>query len=139
MRLDLIDEGLAELVEAAPPDRRAHAAVAAAALAVERAGIDDPLTRDALEGLDRGEPDPSLRPRLLELAQTFDERCWELEGAPDEHNRTPESRAAFAAARAVAAVQYALDPADAYEAIYEAYHAVEDGDDVLAAVRAALG
>jgi hypothetical protein len=82
MRLDLIDEGLAALMEAAPPDRRAHAAVAAAALAFERAGIDDPLTRDALEGLDRGEPDPSLQPRLLELAQTFDERCWELEARP---------------------------------------------------------
>lgn len=67
----------------------------------------------------------------------LDEAAWELEGEA-EKGRTLQVRhlAAFAKARAAAAVAFALDNSveSTLEALYEAYYAVDDSDEFLRTV-----
>jgi len=137
-RLSMVDPELAEELRAADARSRRRAALVAASVALEHVEVDDLLVSRALETLQQGNLDESLRLELSALADVLDTEYWTLQSAYEEGGASEESfLCAFRRARAVAAVCFALHPDDLYAALesaYEAYSAVEDGDSVLKAV-----
>lgn len=112
-------------------DRRAMVRKACT-LAAVRSGISDPVVVEALETIRRGSvPTEDLRNRMNVSVAALDEAAWKLEEEVERGEASQDRQlAAFAEARAATALAFALDDSleSALEALYEAYHAIDDGD-----------
>ncbi|MFF4596752.1 hypothetical protein ACQPXB_43720 [Amycolatopsis sp. CA-161197] len=102
-------------------------------LAVSRCGSSAARLREGLDALRQGDAAADLQAAVNRLTEDLDVRAWTIQDEVDAHRaREEEYFAAFRAARASASVGFAL--AGAFEdALYEAWHAIDDRDAFVAA------
>ena len=94
------------------------------------------MTQPGLTQISPALVDMLRRSRLDALTQELEETAWDIQdriGAGDASE--DEYRRAFAKARAVAAIGFALDGslAASFDSLYEAYYAIDSQDDFLRA------
>jgi hypothetical protein len=139
MRLAAVSSELARAVDRLPANVMREVALAAARLAGQRTGLPPRL----YELLESSRDDAAVRDRVRREAQAesrdLDERQWNLgelfsTGNVDEATYLREFRRARAAA-AVAAAANADARTAAFDALYEAIHAVDDIDAVASLVQ----
>lgn len=138
-RLSTIADDLAELLSRQSIARLRGVAAAAARLAVERTQLADPRLDAALAAIRDGDPAAVAElSQVLALTEELDEIAWDVQEQFETGVRPEQAYlAAFARARAAAAVRFALEPdalCAALESVYEAQAATAD----LQAVRAAV-
>lgn len=122
-RLDTVAPGLVDLIRAATPDEQRRIALAAARRAVVDAGVEDPVL---VSTVGSGAADAAALDHVRRVAGVLDQQSFELQDDVDAGRAAGRDHAiAFARARAASAVAFALDQ-DALEAVYEAWHAVDD-------------
>jgi hypothetical protein len=129
-RLETVDRQLARELAAAGPIALRQVAAAIAEFAVVQTDLHDPRADAALRQL-RGETHSQhAESELARLVEQLDERQWALQDRVDAGEASPQEHvAAFAQARAAAALSAAFDSdpvVAAQEAAYEAFAAVDD-------------
>jgi len=106
---------------------------------VLRAEISDAAVVKAIEILGTDNPDVSdLRRELVQLTQHLDELAWRIQEQGEAGEITEDAYGrAFARARAVAAVEFALGEslASCFDSLYEAYYAIDDIEVFMRIVR----
>lgn len=140
-RLSTIADDLAELLSRQSISRLRGVAAAAARLAVERTQLADPRLDAALAAIRDGDPAAVAElSQVLALTEELDEIAWDVQEQCEAGVRPEQAYlAAFARARAAAAVGFALEPdalCAALESVYEAQAATADLEGVRAAVAA---
>ncbi len=130
-----ISPELVEILRQCTDDRRHQIVERACLLAVQRADVADPMLTKALEAIRRRNFGILvLRGQVDALTQKLDEIAWEIQDQFEAGN-APESQyhRAFAKARAAAAIEFALDGslAASFDALYEAYYAIDNRDDFM--------
>ncbi|MEV6873327.1 hypothetical protein [Amycolatopsis sp. NPDC051128] len=130
-----ISPELVEMLGAASVEQRRQIVERICKLAVERTGLSDQVVIDATNGLRHiGKVDPSIRDEVGALTQQLDERAWDIQEAVEIGSATEdEYLTAFAKARAVAAVGFALEDSlsATLNAVYEAYYAIGDREEFM--------
>ena len=138
VRLDSLAPALVELLRQAPPATRRTAVRRACEIAARSIELLDDVVERALATLrtDGADGVEALREKLEMLAARMDDEYVRS----SEQAITREGLRAFACARAVSALVYAVtDDADApYEAIYEAIMSLEDPAALVQAVTEVL-
>jgi hypothetical protein len=133
-----VSPALVEMVRQSDEDTRHQLVERACLLAVQRADVADPNLAEALDAIrSRSFGSQELRSRIDALTNELDETAWDLQDRVDAGDASEdEYRQAFAKARAVAAIGFALDGslAASFDSLYEAYHAIDNRDDFLSAV-----
>jgi hypothetical protein len=140
----LVDSELAAVVERADGVACRRAVYAGARLAVERTSLADKRAHDALLAIAAGELGDCVERREIgRLVEELDMEAWDLqEEAERGQDRREQYLVAFRKARAAASLQFAFEAnarVAASEALYEAFHAIQDQSALRAAVVAAIG
>ncbi len=119
------------VLSATEPHQR-DVAVAAAVAAIRAAKLSKPLLEETVDDLVNRRYGGPLRDEVERLELELDERAWTLQDQIESGgSRRSEYQDAFRRARAAGAMKMALDTnarTAAAEAVYEASHAVDDGD-----------
>jgi hypothetical protein len=137
-RLQSRHPDLAALISQKNESALRPAARAVAELAVERTALDDPRSRAALDTHLSAGPVSAHRAALAALADELDNQAWDL---IDDPTQAARYAAAFAQARAAAALQFSFedDPLTAaLETTYEACFAVPDKRELASRIADAL-
>jgi hypothetical protein len=140
-RLDSVSPELANAFRDASRSQRSRAALIACRFAVENASLQEKDAVEALDLLKYGETSkPDIRERLEALAGKFDDAYFASIDEPDEWTRA-ESLKSFSKARAASALAFAFDSDsdELHEVLYEAAATTDNADDLLHALREALG
>ena len=129
-RLTHISSELAEWVQRSSPEQRSEGVRRVCILAVLHTGVTDRRIAEAMRFLERDDqPDDTTVGDIAKLAEELDEKAWDLQEAEESgQGGDAEYSRAFAQARAVAAVAFALTRSTESDsdALYEAYHAIND-------------
>jgi hypothetical protein len=133
-----ISPDLVEMLRAVSVDERRRVVERVCRLAIERTGVSDEVTIDAVDGLRRlKDLDVSIRAKVSALTQRLDEVAWDLQEKVENNAATEdEYLQAFMKARATAAVGFALDNSlsGTFDALYEAYYAIGDREEFVRTV-----
>lgn len=130
-RLDTVAPGVVELLAGAKPATLRRIAGKLAKLVVAHAELNDPAIQEALTALRDGQfGDIAVRTAVKQLVESLDQQYWDLQDRANEgHVSEGDYLAAFARARAVSVLDFALD-IDPYlaasEGAYEALTALDD-------------
>ena len=139
--LSTVDEQLARDVAAYDETRLRRVTAAVVRLGLDRAQVQDPRLDAALTRLDAaawGDEDDPVRAAVRDLVEEWDEVAWDAQDvAESAEGDTAAYDAAFARARAVSAVDFALDR-DPLKAALESAYEVQAGLGDLPAVAAVL-
>ena len=126
------------LVNTRSPDDLRRIAARAAVASAEYRELDEELVLRAIELLRAEGADSDLQEELTDLAEQIDELAWDKQDEVDAGTADyAEYQSLFRRARAVAALAFALDEdvrANAPEALYEAYQALDQDDTELNAI-----
>ncbi len=130
---------LAAILNAADSDQLRRVSSSIAHAVVDRSGLTDPLTTEALEYLSKsGDSLPELQERIRSLAEKLDAQYFDLQELRETGEATEaEVFDAFAKARAVTAVACALGEvtlSSAAETAYEAVCAIHDSEEYFTAI-----
>jgi hypothetical protein len=133
-----ISSELVDRLRVSSDDVRHQLVERACLLAVQRVEVADPKITEGLDAIrSRRFGSKDLRSRLDELTEELDEAAWDIQDQVEAGDATEtEYRRAFAKARAVAAIGFAVDGslAASFDSLYEAYHAIDNRDDFLYSV-----
>jgi hypothetical protein len=133
-RLDSLDRALCARLASADPEDQRMAASAAVVLAAEVTHLSGDGVEEALAAVRECRPEPGLRARMEDLAESLDEQAFEIQDRIDGGDATHDGYVvAFAHARAASAIHFALsdDPLEAaIEGVYEAYAAVGNLEEI---------
>ncbi|MGH3799087.1 MAG: hypothetical protein ACRDTD_02960 [Pseudonocardiaceae bacterium] len=143
LALKKVAPDIVDLLEQADDAARRRAATAAVELALQRIDLRAPQVADAKAALAAGRlGDTPERTAVEALTEELDEAAWDLQEQVESGLESQELYlAAFAKARAAAALAFAFEPNPldaAFEVIYEANFAVQDLEDLKAVVTAAI-
>jgi hypothetical protein len=131
-RLTLIAPDLSKKLRQAQPDTLRKVLLSVCRFALDRAKLTHPTVENVLLSLENGKAlDSSSRQKLKTLAESLDERYFELDAAFQEDSTVDRTAAlaAFRQARAVNAICLAADDnvvQSAPECLYEANAAIGD-------------
>ncbi len=143
LALKKVAPDLVDLLEHADDAARRRGATAAVELALQRTDLQGAQVTEARSALAAGRVgDIPERSAVEALTEELDDAAWNIQDQV-ESGAAPQERylAAFAKARAAAALAFAFepDPLDgAFEVVYEANFAVGDLEDLRAVVTAAV-
>jgi len=135
-RLELDAPDLVEQLKRLQAPQLRRVAIGAARVALEHAGVQNPILEEALRTLDEGHSvSEELRSKVEEVVNELDDRYFELQEAEGHFQKEHgPSAQAYCRARAANAVLFAVhhDPFEAaMEALYEANYALDEDTDLL--------